>query len=97
MRPWALFNQHRRFVFSVGALLAPPGAPNELRVAFPPTVSDARNDNGRFMGASGGWVRAKRKLRARTCARARPFFTPNPKRRRTAHALADTGLGRVQQ
>lgn len=48
-------NQHLRYVFSVGALLVAPGAPNVLTVSFPPTVADVRNDNGRFMGASGGW------------------------------------------
>ena len=47
-------NQHLRYVFSVGALLA-PGALNVLTVSFPPPVADVRNDNGRFMGASGGW------------------------------------------
>jgi hypothetical protein len=35
-------NQHLRYVFSVGALLASPGAPNVLTVSFPPTVADVR-------------------------------------------------------
>lgn len=47
-------NQHVRYVFPVGALLLPAGGSNNLSIAFPPTVADARNDAGRFMGASGG-------------------------------------------
>jgi len=48
-------SQHLRYAFPVGALLAAPGASNALAVVFPPTVSDTRNDAGRFMGCSGGW------------------------------------------
>jgi len=52
----ATVNQHLRYTFPVGALLATPGgALNRLAVTFPPTVSDTRNDAGRFMGCSGGW------------------------------------------
>ena len=47
-------SQHLRYAFPVGALLAAPGAQNELLVVFPPTVEDARNDAGRFAGCSGG-------------------------------------------
>ena len=50
-------SQHRRYLFAVGALLAPAGGANNnsLSVVFPPTVSDARNDDGRYVGCAGGW------------------------------------------
>ena len=51
----AASSQHLRYAFAVGAALAAPGGANELAVAFPPTVSDTRNDAGRFQGCSGGW------------------------------------------
>ena len=48
-------SQHLRYAFEVGASLAPPGGANALTVVFPATVTDTRNDAGRFMGCSGGW------------------------------------------
>jgi beta-mannosidase len=58
----AATSQHLRYVYDVSQLLlAPPPssssrtAANSLTVAFPPTVSDTRNDFGRFQGCSGGW------------------------------------------
>jgi hypothetical protein len=48
-------NQHVRYTYSVQGILLPPGEENSLQVTFPPTVADARNDNGRYMAASGGW------------------------------------------
>ena len=54
VRIGAATSQHLRYTFSVGALLQ-SGAQNKLLVTFPPTVSDARNDAGRYQGCSGGW------------------------------------------
>jgi hypothetical protein len=53
----AATSQHLRYAYDVSQwLLAPSSAaPNSLTVSFPPTVSDARNDLGRFQGCSGGW------------------------------------------
>lgn len=53
----AATSQFVRYDFNVGNVLAPAsqGAANTLTVAFAPTVEDARNDQGRFMGCSGAW------------------------------------------
>jgi hypothetical protein len=48
-------DQHLRYEFEVGALLARGGAANNLTIALPAPGSDARNDEGRFMACSGGW------------------------------------------
>ena len=48
-------SQHLRYSYDVSALLAPAGGSNTLSVAFPATVSDIRNDDGRYQGCSGGW------------------------------------------
>ena len=51
----AATSQHLRYSYDVSALLAPAGGSNTLSVAFPATVSDTRNDDGRYQGCSGGW------------------------------------------
>jgi len=48
-------DQHLRYEFEVGALLARGGASNNLTISFPDPRGDARNDEGRFMACSGGW------------------------------------------
>ena len=49
----AVTNQHLRGVFPLAEGLL-HAAGNILSVAFPPTVEDVRNDEGRYMGSSGG-------------------------------------------
>lgn len=62
----AATSQHLRYTYDISKRLqAPPptaaggGAAatpvNTLTVSFPPTVSDTRNDFGRYQGCSGGW------------------------------------------
>jgi hypothetical protein len=51
----AATSQHLRYEFDVSALLAPAGGANSISVAFPATVDDTRNDDGRYQGCSGGW------------------------------------------
>ena len=52
----AATSQHLRYTFDVSSLLQAPGAgDNIINVTFQPTVSDTRNDAGRFQGCSGGW------------------------------------------
>ena len=51
----AATSQHLRYTYDVSKRLAGPGAANSLAVSFPPTVSDTRNDFGRYQGCSSGW------------------------------------------
>lgn len=44
-------NWAQRYVFPVSLA----SGINNLSITFPPTISDTRNDNGRYMGCSGGW------------------------------------------
>ena len=47
-------DQHLRYEFEVGALLARAGAVNNLTIALAAPSSDVRNDAGRYMASSGG-------------------------------------------
>ena len=52
----AATSQHLRYTYDVSNwLVSSAAAVNTLTVSFPPTVSDTRNDFGRFQGCSGGW------------------------------------------
>lgn len=48
-------DQHLRYEFEISHLLFSPGAQNNLSVVFPFPSEDKRNDEGRFMAASGAW------------------------------------------
>ena len=86
-------SQHLRSALDVTAALARgAGAANALRVVFPPTVNDTRNDDGRFQGCSGGWC--VRDASAAPHPRSpRSTRLPNPN-----HSLSRTpqGLGAIQ-
>ena len=53
----AATSQHLRYTYDISKQLAAPSAAaaNSLTVSFPPTVTDTRNNPGRYPACSGGW------------------------------------------